>query len=61
MTYSQAQRKATDKYKAANYKRIPLDVPIPEYEAIKAAAAAAGKSVNGFIRDAVKEMLHLQQ
>lgn len=57
MAYSEAQRKATDKYKAANYKRIPLDVPIKEYDAIKEAATAAGVSVNGIIREAVKEKI----
>ena len=35
MATSEAQVKATLKYKARAYKRIPLDVKIEEYEALK--------------------------
>ncbi len=57
MAYSEAQKKATSKYKQANYKRIPLDVPIAEYETIKAHADAWEESVNGFIRRAIRETI----
>lgn len=53
MPYSEAQKKATEKYRQANYKRIPLDVPKEKYDQIKAAADAAGESVNGYIKKAV--------
>ena len=57
MAYTEAQKKATEKYKQANYKRIPLDVPKPEYEKIKAHSEALGSSVNGFIRRAISETM----
>lgn len=53
MPYSEAQKKATEKYRQANYKRIPLDVPKEKYDQIKTAADAAGESVNGYIKKAV--------
>ena len=40
-------------YAKKNLKRIPLDVQIEKYAEIKAAAEAAGESVNGFIKKAV--------
>lgn len=53
MPYNDAQKKATMKYKEKNIKRIPLDVQKEKYEEIKAAAEAAGESVNGYIKTAV--------
>lgn len=41
------------KYARENLKRIPLDVQKEKYEEIKAAATAAGESVNGYIKAAV--------
>ena len=38
-------------------KRIPLDVQKEKYEEIKAAATAAGESVNGYIKKAVDERM----
>ena len=40
-------------YAKKNLKRIPLDVQKEKYEEIKAAAEAAGESVNGYIKTAV--------
>ena len=37
--------------------RIPLDVQKEKYEEIKAAATAAGESVNGYIKKAVDERM----
>ena len=53
MAYTEAQKKATIKYAKENLKRIPLDVQKEKYEEIKAAAEAAGESVNGYIKTAV--------
>ncbi|MCI5792919.1 MAG: hypothetical protein MR011_06620 [Lachnospiraceae bacterium] len=53
MPYTEAQKKAAVKYKEKNIKRIPLDVQLEEYDRIKAAASAAGESVNGYIKKAV--------
>lgn len=52
---SEAQVKATLKYKAKAYKRIPLDVRIEEYEALKEYTEKTGESINGFIRRIIKE------
>ena len=57
MAYTAAQKKATEKYKQANYKRIPLDVPKAEYDRIKAYSEAHKESVNGFIRRVVGEAM----
>lgn len=53
MATSEAQKKATMKYARENLKRIPLDVQKEKYDEIKAAATAAGESVNGYIKTAV--------
>jgi len=55
MGTSEAQVKATMKYKARAYKRIPLDVRIEEYEALKEFTEKNGESINGFIRRIIKE------
>lgn len=44
-------------YQKEKLKRIPLDVQKDQYEKIKAAAAAAGESVNGYIKKAVDERM----
>lgn len=53
MTYNPKQAQYTIKYAKNSLKRIPLDVAKADYETIKQAAAAAGQSVNGFIKQAV--------
>ena len=57
MAYSESTYKASQKYKANNIKRIPLDVPKEKYEAIKTAADSAGESVNGYIKRAIDERM----
>ena len=57
MPYNEAQKKATLKYAKENLKRIPLDVQKEEYDEIKAAAVAAGESVNGYIKTAVRHRM----
>lgn len=57
MAYTEAAKKAADKYKKANIKRIPLDVQIEEYEQYKQAAEEAGESLNGYIKKAVKQRI----
>lgn len=56
-SYSESRKRASIKYAKENLKRIPLDVPNPKYEAIKAAADAAGESVNGYIKRAIDERM----
>lgn len=60
MAISKAQLKATLKYKNKNYKRIPLDVKIDEYEKIKKYINHTGETVNGFIRRIIKKELEIQ-
>ncbi len=51
---SEASKKAQYKYNAAHLKRIPLDVKLEYYDGIKAAADAAGETVNGYIKKAIE-------
>ena len=44
-------------YQKEKLKRIPLDVQKEQYERIKAAADAAGESVNGYIKRAIDERM----
>lgn len=44
-------------YAKAKLKRIPLDVQKEKYEDIKAAAEAAGETVNGYIKKAIDERM----
>lgn len=58
MAYSEASKKATYKYRSAAYKRIPLDMKVEEYEAIKKYCEEHGEpSVNGFIKKLIKQAM----
>ena len=57
MTISEAQKKANNKYRKENIKRIPLDVQNEKYDQIKNAAMAAGETVNGYIKRAIDERI----
>lgn len=60
MATTEAQKRAVMKYAKNNLKRVPLDVPLPMYEDIKAHAAAAGESVNGYIKGAISDRMELE-
>ena len=47
------------KYARENLKRIPLDVQKEFYESIKEEANRRGESVNGFIKNAIREYMKL--
>lgn len=51
---SKAQQKAVNKYVKNNYDKILVTVPKGDREKIKAAADAAGESVNAYIKKAVE-------
>lgn len=53
MNYNKKKYAYNNEYKKLNYKRIPFDVPIPDYERIKNAATILNQSVNGFIKDCI--------
>lgn len=55
--YTESQKRASIKYAKTNYKRIPLDVQREKYEEIKAAAAAAAETVNGYIKKAIDQRI----
>ena len=57
MPYSEASKRATIKYQCTHLKRIPLSVKTEEYERIKAAADRAGESVNGYIKNAIRQRM----
>lgn len=54
MAYTEQGYQASLKYKAKNIKRIPLDVQLSKYQELAAAAAAAGESINGYIKKAIE-------
>ena len=51
------KKQYTMEYAKQKLKRIPLDVQIDKYEEIKQASAAAGESVNGYIKKAIDKRL----
>jgi len=62
MPVSEAQKKATTKFEHSNYKKICLRLPATAgssalYDRIAAAADRAGKSLNGYILEAVQEKM----
>lgn len=55
---SDARIRASMKWQAANYKRVPLDVAKSYYaDVLKPAADAAGESVNGYIKEAIRRRI----
>ncbi len=57
MTNSPNKKKYNAEYAQKHLKRIPLDVQQSEYDRIKTAAEAAGESVNGYIKAAVRSRM----
>lgn len=54
MPYNEKSKQYVYEYKANKIKRVPLDMQLSDYEELKQAAEAAGLSVNGFIKAAIK-------
>ena len=54
---SKAQQKAVAKYMENNYDEIKIRVEKGHRDVIKAAATAAGESVNGYIKKAVDQRM----
>lgn len=57
MAVSEERKKYLYDYKKNNLKRVPLDMKLADYETLKASAAEAGQTVNGFIKQAIAEKL----
>ena len=53
MPNSLNKKKYNAEYAKKYLKRIPLDMQLSKYEQVKAAALAAGETVNGYIKKAV--------
>ena len=57
MPTSKAQQKAVAKYMKENYDEVKIRMPKGKKDEIKAAADSQGKSVNGFINEAIDEKM----
>ena len=57
MPYNEASYKASQKYRANNIKRVPLDMQLTDYNKLKAHAEARSESVNGFVKRAILETM----
>ncbi len=57
MARSSASNQAQYRYNAGHIKRVPLDMQIPDYERLKAAAEKAGQAVNSYIKQAIQERI----
>ena len=54
---SKAQKEAVYRYVQKSYDRVVLTLAKGERDNLKAAAAAAGESVNGYIKRAIEERM----
>ena len=54
---SEARIRANNKYNAKAYDRINIAIPKGRKEVIQAHAALQGKSINGFVVEAIEEKL----
>lgn len=61
MSLSEQRKEYLYEYQKSKLKRIPLDVTREKYDEIAATAEHAGKSVNGFIKEAIDEKMHKRQ
>lgn len=55
--YTEARKRANEKYNAKAYDRINIAIPKGEKEIIKAHAEKGGESMNGFIKRAIDETM----
>lgn len=58
MPYNDKLRDYSIQYAKEKLKRVPLDLPKSDYEEVKRAAEAAGESVNGYIKTAIRERIN---
>ena len=57
MAYTEAQKRATNKWIKKNYERVNLTLPVGVKEEWKQAAEREGMSLNDFIRKCVSEKI----
>lgn len=53
MAYTESGKQASYKYRKQNIRRLSLDYRLPEFEEVKAAAAAAGMPAAAYVKAAV--------
>ena len=61
MSATEAQKRATAKYKKTKLHRIPLEVSIEKYEEIQKHAKIKNETVNGFIKRAIDETMQREE
>ena len=61
MPRTKASNEAQYRYNAKHLKRVPLDLPLDFYAALKSAAESCGSSVNGYIKDALREKIEREE
>ena len=61
MPMSEKRKDYLYQYHRDKFPRVPLNVEKKWYEEIKAAASAAGESVNGYIKKAVEERMEREK
>lgn len=57
MANSEKKTRYNIEYAKKNLKRVPLDLPIDKYNAVKAHADSRNESLNGFIKRAIDETI----
>lgn len=57
MAYDEKAYEASKKYKEKNIKRVPLDMQLADYEALRAAADRSGEKVNQYIKTSIKQRM----
>lgn len=61
MSATEAQKRATAKYKREKLKRIPFEVSKEKYDEIKSFTDSKGETVNGFIKRAIDETMQREK
>lgn len=61
MAYSEAQKRASRKYNESAYDRLYITIPKGQKERIKQIAEESGKSINGFINEAIEDKIKGRQ
>lgn len=61
MAYSEAQRRASQKWDRVHLHKVTAHIPIEYKGALEEVAAAYGKSVSRFVRDLILEQIALYQ
>lgn len=55
--YNEKSKSYSIEYAKARLKRVPLDLPLAKYQELADAAAAAGESINGYIKKAIEQRM----